>query len=311
MPKLLSIIIVNYNGIQFIKECLNSISSNVTWPHEIIIVDNASTDGSSEYVKSTFPEVKLIANQENIGFTGGNNLGVRYACGDLLLLLNNDTCLLVDVESACNAFYADEKLGVLGGRLFYGDGRQQLSIGYEHTPLRIILSWSGLKRISFLPSIFQREVNRKELYDMPQENVSWVSGAFLMTRRSLWESLGGLDESYFMYVEDVDYCKRVRMLGYRVDYTPSIKIIHYEGAGKAWIGEKALERTLSSYLTYCRKFYGPLALVAVRAGLGLIFLIRAAIYTVALIVSNSEVVKEKSVAFAGTSMRLIWGGLKN
>ena len=309
MLTMLSIIIVNYNGIQFLKGCIHSIMKHVGCSYEIIVVDNASSDGSREYIKSAFPKVRLIESQKNLGFTGGNNLGVKHARGDLLILLNNDTRLLSDLKPAYDAFHKDEKVGVIGGRMFYGDGRQQPSIGYEHNPLRIIFSWLGLKKIPFLPSIFRREVLDEALYNVPQGDVAWVSGAFLMTRKSLWEELGGLDESYFMYVEDVDYCKRVRLSGYRVDYIPSMKVIHYEGAGKAWIGYKALDRTLYSYLTYSRKFYGPLAVLVIRFGLGVVFLMRSVGYKLALFISNSDVLQEKSKAFGCASLRLMFGGL--
>ena len=261
---LLSIVIVNYNGLRFLDECIASIAQHVRCSHEVIVVDNASADGSAQYIESAFPQVRLICSDVNTGFTGGNNLGVRAAQGDLVLLLNNDTKLLGPIDDAVDAF-GNAKLGALGVHLFYGDGRNQPSVGYEHTPLRVVLSWLGLASVHALPSVFRRTETRTTFYEQRHADVAWVSGAFLLTRRSLWDAIGGLDERYFMYVEDVDYCKHVHLHGYTVAYLPSVQVCHYEGAGKAWIGQSALTRTVRSYRLYLHKHYG--ALVARATGL--------------------------------------------
>ncbi|MBI5557981.1 MAG: glycosyltransferase family 2 protein [Deltaproteobacteria bacterium] len=306
---LVSIIIVNYNGKHFLDDCLSSIKKLVSVPYEIIIVDNASSDGSCDYIKTSWPDIKLVESKENSGFTGGNNLGVSQARGALLFLVNNDTKLLSDIKVACNMFSVDPNLGVVGGRLYYGDGRQQFSIGLEHSPLRIILSWAGAKKVKMLPSLFRREILDEESYTLPHDSVSWVSGACLITRRALWQKLHGLDEQYFMYVEDVDYCKRVRLAGYRVAYTPGLQIVHYEGAGKAWVGDMALARSLRSYLIYTEKFYGPFAALFLRFGLSLIFFLRALAYRARLTISKSDIVLDKCKASWNVSMKLLFNRL--
>lgn len=306
---IVSVIIVNYNGKHFLDECLSSIIEHVSIPYEIIIVDNASSDGSCSYIKSKWPDVTLVENQENSGFTGGNNLGASIARGELLFLLNNDTKLLSDFKGPCELFFEDSQLGVLGGRLYYGDGRQQFSLGLEHRPLRIILSWIGLKRVPFLPSVFRREILNVKTYGYPHEKVAWVSGACLITRRKLWQELHGLDERYFMYVEDVDYCKRVRLAGYRVAYTPDLEVVHYEGAGKVWVGEKALARTLNSYVVYTNKFYGVFSVGLLRFGLSLIFFLRALAYRVTLIHNKSDVILNKFKASWNASIKLLFNSL--
>lgn len=302
---LLSIIIVNYNGTQYLRDCLNSIKQMINCEYEVIIVDNASSDGSTQYLKNNFPWVKLIENNCNSGFSAGNNLGVSIARGDYILLLNNDTLILDDIQPAMEVFENNDDIGVIGCKLLYGDGRLQFSNGYDHTPLRITLSWIGLQKFNFLPSIFRREERRTSHYDKIQHNVSWVSGAFLITRKHLWKKLGGMDDHYFMYVEDVDYCKRVRDAGYRVVYLPSIKIIHYEGGGKVWLGRNALHNTVNSYLKYVHKHHNKIAVFFMRYVLCGIMLLRGIVYGAIFMVINKDVYKEKCKAFSGVGASIL------
>ncbi|GAB64077.1 MAG: glycosyltransferase family 2 protein [Candidatus Jettenia sp.] len=301
----LSILIINYNKKDYLSECLESINRHVCIQHEVIVVDNASSDDSCEFVRENFPDVNLIASKRNLGFSGGNNLGAAHAKGEILLLLNNDTRLISSLSPAINKFDTHKQLGVLGCRMYYGDGSFQPSFGFEHDPLRQVLSWLGLGSYLLLPNIFKRVDVDERRYSFYQYDVAWVSGAFMMTRRDLWEKLGGLDERYFMYVEDVDYCKRVRETGYRVCYTPYVKIIHYQGAGSAWIGENALLNTKRSYLLYTKKFYGKYSVVFLRTGLCIVMFLRAIAFYFLSLFSKSIVAKEKAKAFMKVSFQLL------
>ena len=296
----LSIVIVNYNGRRFLEECITSIRQFVFSSHEVIIVDNASSDGSADYIEAHFPEVRLIRSANNSGFTGGNNLGVQAARGELVLLLNNDTQLLTSIDPALTEF-KNTKLGALGAHLFYGDGRNQPSVGYTHTPLRILLSWVGLSKFRWLPSIFRRTEYAPEFYDTRHDDVAWVSGAFLLTRRDLWQAIGGLDERYFMYVEDVDYCKQVRDLGFKVIYIPSVKVVHYEGGGKEWIGQGALTRTVRSYSIYVEKHFGRTIAILTGAFLSLVMGLRVPFYFFRFKYSKSTIDSEKAQAYAAAA----------
>lgn len=300
---ILSIIVVNYNGMRFLADCLTSIADHVSCPYEVIVVDNASTDGSCEFIKENFPHVRLIPSERNLGFTGGNNLGARQASGELLLLLNNDTRLLTPLDAAIEEFSRDEKLGALGCMMYNTDGSFQHSIGFEATPLRLVLSWLGIGRFPAAPDIFKRVVADKRVYSKPLKNAAWVSGAFLMTRRAIWESLGGLDERYFMYMEDVDYCKRLMGAGLRVAYTPKVEIIHCGGGGREWIGEAALLNTMHSYLVYTKKFQLGW-LLFLRLALSAVLLARVAAYSVQSVFFGSGVVKDKARAYTKASFRL-------
>lgn len=288
----LSIIIVNYNGKQFLTECIESIRRFAPQPYELIIVDNASIDGSADFIAQNFFDVKLICSKLNLGFTGGNNLGAKSASGDLLLLLNNDTVLKTDLEPMVKAF-TDPQLGVLGCHLFYANGLNQPSVGYEHTPWRIMLSWLGISRISWLPNVFRRIETSPAFYALPHDQVAWVSGACFLTPRTLWQSVGGLDERYFMYVEDVDYCKRIQEQGYRVGYIPSVEVVHYEGGGKNWIGAAALKRTMRSYLIYLAKTNGKFTASCVALGLSLILFLRCISYSAFTLIRRDRLSADK------------------
>lgn len=297
---LLSIVIVNYNGLRFLDECIASIAAHVHCSHEVIVVDNASADDSVEYIARNFPHVRLIASAINTGFTGGNNMGVREARGELVLLLNNDTKLLTPIDAAVAAF-DDARLGALGVHLFYGDGRNQPSVGYEHTPSRIVLSWLGLASVVALPTVFRRNETRAAFYEQSHADVVWVSGAFLLTRRTLWNAIGGLDERYFMYVEDVDYCKHVQLHGFRVAYLPEVRVCHYEGSGKAWIGQTALTRTVRSYKLYLSKHYGDLVARLTGTLLAIVLWLRVPVYTVRQKLLGNAIAGEKAAGYAAAA----------
>lgn len=304
---LLSILIVNYNGKRFLADCLDSVRKYVHCEYEVIIVDNASADDSVDYIRATFPEVKLIASPVNTGFTGGNNLAAEAARGELLLLLNNDTLILSNIQAALDRFQQAD-VGAAGVHLCYADRRNQASVGYEHTPTRMLLSWAGLSGVGVLPTLFRSLETAPEFYQRDHSDVAWVSGAFLLTRRVLWEQLGGLDERYFMYVEDVDYCRRVRQRGYRIAYLAQVHVLHYEGAGKPWIGEAALLRTMNSYTLYLGKYYARPAAWLTKRSLGLLMLARATAYALRCLVTSSPLLQEKRAAYHRAGLFLLQSG---
>jgi hypothetical protein len=307
MDLILSIVIVNYNGKQFFDACLRSITEHVPVEHEVIVVDNASTDGSVEYLRSAYPGIRLIESDCNLGFTGGNNLGARYAVGRYLLLLNNDTVIRTSVVPLLNMMNSDAHIGVLGCRLFYGDGRQQESVGYMPTPLSLILSWTPLARV-FPESSKCRCTVRADstLYTQSYREVEWVSGAFLMTRPELWKSIGGLDEQYFMYMEDTDYCRRVHDMNYKIIYSADCEVIHFVGAGRSWVGERALLNTTNSNEIYLYKFYGKVPAVLLRIFLVPIFVARSIAFFSANVLARDQVKKEKAAAYWRVALKLLF-----
>lgn len=305
-----SVVIVNFNGLRFLRACLESLRKALLGvSHEIIIVDNASADGSGAFLTTEFPDVHLIQSDKNLGFTGGNNLGAKFAKGRFLLLLNNDTECKNHFGPLIECFF-DLQVGAAGCLLRYGDGRLQSSVGYEHTPSRIVLSWVGLSRFFGRSTLFSRTQYDPAFYAQSHHDLAWVSGACLLTRTDIWRQLGGFDEQFFMYCEDVDYCRRVRQLGFRVVFSPHSDVTHYEGAGKAWIGELALLRTVRSYLIYVNKHFGRQSRFFVGVFLSAVFLLRSLAYCIVRLSSpRNIVISQKLRAYSRASLYLVTRGL--
>jgi hypothetical protein len=226
-----TVIIVNYNVRQFLENALVSVRrASQGLSVEILVVDNASTDGSVEMIREKFPEVHLIENPSNLGFAKANNMALRLAKGNYFLLLNPDTILQEDTLVVMKGFFEDHPdAGLAGCKILNPDGTFQLSCrrGFP-TP------WVAFTKIFGLSSLFPRSryFGRYNLtFLSPDETytVDAVSGSFMMFRRSVLEDVGVLDESFFMYGEDLDYCYRVQKAGMGVYYVHSTKIVHFKG----------------------------------------------------------------------------------
>lgn len=215
----LSIIIVNYNGERFLEGCLDSIQRVVTSAYEVILVDNASSDGSCNLVQLKYAWVKLIRSRTNLGFAAGNNLGAAHASGQFILLLNNDTVLLSDLTLAVSFLKANSNVGVIGADMLNRDRVSQPCSGLFPNPLRLIK----------FSSLFIKPGKHKKQFGDVAWVVHWVQGSFLLTTGDNWRALGGLDDGYFMYVEDIDFCKRSNLRGLLTIYYPKVSYIHYGG----------------------------------------------------------------------------------
>jgi len=227
-----SIIIVSFNARQHLEDCLNSLTRHPPGtPHEIVVVDNASTDGSAAMVKSQWPAVKVIEQSKNGGFAAGNNAGIRASDGELILLLNNDTVVPQGaVDALVERLLAHPEAAVAGPRLTDETGRAELSFGRMLSPfnelrqkLTMVLYRRGVAWVS----------RRIERATQREHEVDWVSGACLLVRRVDAEQAGLLDERYFLYTEDVDFCAAIRALGRRVIFTPAAHVVHFGGRSRA------------------------------------------------------------------------------
>ena len=227
----LSVIIVNYNVRQFLENALASVKRALEGLQgEIIVVDNASTDGSAEMIRSKFPDVTVIENRENVGFARANNTGLKLSRGRYFLLINPDTIVQEDTIHVMLRFFAEHPdAGLAGCKILNPDGSFQL-------PCRrsIPTPWVAFTKIFGLSAIFpkSRLFGRYNLtYLDPDESypVDAVSGSFMMMSRETYEKVGGLDESFFMYGEDLDWCYRVSRAGFTVYYVHSTKIVHFKG----------------------------------------------------------------------------------
>lgn len=227
----LSIIIVNYNVKEFIQNLLESIkSASKKISTEVIIVDNASDDGSIELIRQKYPWVKLIVNSRNLGFSKANNLGLKESTGKYLLLLNPDTLVKEDTfEKMIDFFEATPDAGMAGCKLLNTDGTLQLACrrGFPGP-------WASFTKVTGLSTLFPKSplfarYNLTYLDENKTYAVDAISGAFMMFKREVYEKTGGLDETFFMYGEDLDLCYRVNKAGYKVYYVHSTEIIHYKG----------------------------------------------------------------------------------
>lgn len=221
-----SIIIVNYNGAGIVIECLNSLHQHLSLVEvEIIVVDNDSSDHSGDRIAQHFPQIKLIQLDRNRGFGAANNVGVRAARGDYIFLLNSDTLLKSDILPTLQAkLESRADIGIVGPKLINPDGSFQLSTAYE------IGLWGEFKTLQLVKR-YRVPENRPALaqrYHTDQE-VDIVVGAAMFMRRSLFETINGFDETFFMYFEESDVCQRVRELGYKILYTPAVSVIHIGG----------------------------------------------------------------------------------
>jgi len=251
---MVSVIIVNYNGENFLVECLESIQEKcVNMSYEVIMVDNDSTDGSLTLVKENFPWVKLIESNENLGFAKGNNLGVAESQGEYILLLNNDTVLLDGWESLLDCF-SDESVGSIGIKMLGGEKEHRKSVGYFPSPYRLF-------KLALLNVPLSRLENLERSSDLIHK-VDWVEGSFILTTRENWDMVNGLDESYFMYAEDVSFCKKMQLKNKYTYYAPLYSYIHYGGYNHS--REYLLKTGLSLFVA---QFYSGLYLKLCQASI--------------------------------------------
>jgi hypothetical protein len=227
----LSIIIVNYNVKEFLQNLLHSITKSASnIQYEIIIVDNASDDGSVEFIKEKFPDVKLIANKKNLGFSKANNLGLKIALGKYILLLNPDTLLREDtLQKMIDFFESTSDAGLAGCKILNPDGSLQLACRRSFPG-----PWTSFCKVTGLSSIFPKSkifarYNLTYLDENQTYEVDAISGSFMMMRKEVYEKVGGFDEEFFMYGEDLDLCYRIQKAGYKVYYVHDTQIIHYKG----------------------------------------------------------------------------------
>lgn len=218
-----SIIILSYNTKDLTIKCLKSIYNQYKkqledGDFEVIVVDNASADGSAAMVRNNFRNVVLVENKKNVGFSKGNNIGAKKARGEYLLSLNSDTEVQDDGLSGMIAFLeAHPAVGILGGRLKNTDGSLQKSAGVFYNLSNLFLMLFGGERVGIL---------RKSPSRIMQ--VDWVSGAFMMIRKELFEKLKGFDEHFFMYMEDMEICFRAKKFGFSTYFYPNVNVLHKE-----------------------------------------------------------------------------------
>lgn len=252
----LSYIIVNYNGKAFLKNCIDSIVSHSNEiNYEIILVDNQSNDGSLSDIENLQAPIKIIRNTANLGFAKANNQGVKNSSGAFVLLLNNDTLLTQSLKPAIELLKTNDSIGALGIKMLDGTNNYRLSAGNFPTPWRL-LKLKRLMRSSgdFFSGQFPSPIQYQE--------VDWIEGSFILTTKNIWDQIGGLDESFFMYAEDVDFCKRISNFGKKTVYLPSLTFIHFGGftSNRNDLLKKGLFIYLEKHFSGINKLLGYFAL---------------------------------------------------
>jgi GT2 family glycosyltransferase len=229
-PLDLSIIIVSYNTCPDLERCLASIRNDPPKAtFEIIVVDNGSTDSSVGRARAAGAAV--IENQSNLGFARANNVGIRASRGTHLLLLNSDTIVSAGaIDRMLGILAARSEVAVLGPRLVDGSGRVELSFGRMIGPFA---EWRQKRLTAGHARMDPRWSGRVEEMTRKEQMVDWVSGACLLVRRTDAEAVGLLDERFFMYTEDVDFCAAIRARGRLVLFTPEVEIVHFRGRSRA------------------------------------------------------------------------------
>ena len=302
----ISVIIVNYNVEYFLEQCLNSTFKALEKVNgEVFVVDNNSIDGSVDMVGEKFPQVHLIANKENTGFSKANNQAMRIAKGEYILLLNPDTVVEEDTFSKCVAFMDQHPdAGGLGVRMVDGKGifLPESKRGLP-TPAAAFYKIFGISRL-FPKSRRFSKYHLGYLDEFETNEVDVLSGAFMLMRKETLDKVGLLDEAFFMYGEDIDLSYRILLGGYKNYYYPETKIIHYKG-----------ESTKKSSVNYVFVFYNAMVIFAKKhfsqknAKL-FSFLINMAIYLRAGVAIMSRVLKKSilpliDIAVTTTSLVLL------
>ncbi len=238
----LSIVILNYNTVNLLRLCLrNLLNLPLDFPYEIIVVDNASKDGSLKMMREKFPQIKVITSSKNIGHARGNNLGLKVAQGKYILILNTDIIFTraSDFQKIFQFLDSHPEVALLGPKLLNGDGTIQASSFRPYRWVTPIYRRTPLGRMKFA----RADLSRHLMWDFDRQSdrpVDWILGACMFIRQDFVEKFGGFNEKLFLYFADYELCDRVRAQGYQVYYLADTKIIHYhkrESAhGSVWSG---------------------------------------------------------------------------
>jgi N-acetylglucosaminyl-diphospho-decaprenol L-rhamnosyltransferase len=274
----LSIIIVSWNVAELLKACLQSIVQSPPGEYtlEIIVVDSASTDSSLQMVQNQFPQIKLLPQTENLGFSRCNNIGLQAATGRYVFLLNPDTEIVGDALAKMIAYMdANPTVGILGPHTLNTEGTTQstrrrfpsLALGFVES------TWLQ----HFAPKSLLDHYYAADVADDAVRDVDWVQGSALLARREIYTQIGGLDEGYVMYSEEMDWCKRAKVARWRVVYFGQADVVHHGGKSSEQVTARKHIHFQESKLRYFRKFHGWLPAQTLR-----IFLIISYVWQIGL-----------------------------
>lgn len=301
----LSVIIVNWNVRQLLCDCLLSLTGGADRDSpppgvpEIIVVDCASSDGSPDMVRDRFPQVKLIAHDQNLGYARGNNLGISQASGRYFLILNPDTQLEGNaLQQMVQHMEDNPDWGAVGPGLVYGDGSPQPS--RRRFPTLSTAFWESTLLDQWFPdNRFARHYHMRDEApesDNSAQAVDWLVGAALMIRRQAWQEVGPLDESFFMYFEELDWCRRCQEADWQIRYLPTAQVMHHEGKSSEQVMAARTVRFQRSKIRYFNKYYGQLWGWIIRAFLLASFGVQLAEESVKWLVGHRRSLRRQRMA---------------
>jgi N-acetylglucosaminyl-diphospho-decaprenol L-rhamnosyltransferase len=268
----LSIVVPTHNTRELTLRCLDSLAAAPAPGMEVVLVDDASADGTTAAAEEGHPGTIVLRNETALGFTRSANLGLARACGEILLLLNSDTEVEPGGLQRLVEFFALEpKLGIAGALLHYPDGSPQWSGGREPSLAWFFALASGLPKLLEQLPFYRRA---KPLDPDRPLAVDWVTGAAMAFRREVWEAVGPLDEGFRFYAQDLDFCLRAKRVGWRTEIRPELRVLHHHGATIGRTagarGHQHPELLWSDLLRWARKHRGPSwaarAQIALRVG---------------------------------------------
>lgn len=262
---MLGVVIVNYRTPDLVVKCVNSLLEHgISRPEHVVVVENCSGDHSFEYLGHSLPSgVRLELAERNGGFGAGVNVGMAKLDTEFALVLNPDTYFLENsVSKVVDAMLADESIGLAGLDLIYPDGERQYSARRFYSVLDILVRRTSLRGSSLFKGRMRRHLMASELEAGRPFDVDWVMGTGFVIRRSVFESLKGMDESFFLYMEDVDLCARVWALGRRVVAFPEAVLVHdHQRASSAgalsWAGKQHLRSLRIFFAKHKVPFFNP------------------------------------------------------
>jgi GT2 family glycosyltransferase len=263
MPDL-SIVIVSWNVRDLLQACLESIqASHCESQPEVIVVDSASSDGAPQMVRRQFPWAHLIEAGHNVGFSKGNNMGIEASTGRYVLLLNPDTKIIGEALSEMIGYMESHpQVGVLGPQLLNED------MSVQSSRRRFPTLWTAFFESTWLQPYAPRRIidtyTMRDHSDDQVTEVDWVTGAAMLVRRQVIEQIGGFDEGFFMYSEELDWQRRIRSGGWQIIYFPQAQIIHYGGKSSEQAVAQRHIYFQTSKIRYFRKYHGEVAGVVLR-----------------------------------------------
>jgi len=296
----LSIVIVSWNTKELLSVCLESIYREVeAKDSEVFVVDNASQDGSGEFLRRRYPQVQLIENQVNVGFARANNQALQICSGQFIMMLNPDTKIIPGSFKELTGFLAGHsEAGAVGPRVTNPDGSLQFSCSPAPTLMREVF------RLVHLPGVRADGYYPMDRWDLNSpRKVEALLGACILLRKEALDQVGLLDEEYFIYTEEVDLCKRLSTSGWGVYWVPTAQIIHYGGQSTQQVAQEMFLRLYESKLIYFRKHQGKMAGGFYKILLGFISLLR--IFSAPFILFSDRTRREKQRNLIDNYTRLL------